>query len=270
MDAYREPKTVVASDEEILREVSDFLELKRQFEESFRQARDMKDPVPFYSLENAGRRFFTLEGIQEAIDDTYIRPGREYIGRLTDAGQKSDYLRNVRRAAAKGINIPFTERKIYGSKYAGRQLRKGLADPGMVGKTLRNVVNVIPGLNLLGDVFDVAEAVVGVARRDGVRQGQAKELAKEMAAQGLSLDDAMKYIESTPELQDLAGNIGADDFAKTAAYAAWTGGPSLNPIAAAAGAITAGDLQREKAIRNRMFKDEFMKASANSQQGMGF
>jgi hypothetical protein len=77
----------------------------------------------------------------------------------------------------------------------------------------------------------------------------------------MNIDQAMEYIESNVQLQDLAGNIGADDFGKTLAYGAFTGGPSLNPIAAAAGLITGTDLQREKAIRNRMFKEEFQRAS---------
>ena len=259
MDANREVKTV------------------RDMYEMYPETRPpqfLQEPVPFYSLENAGRRFFTREGIQEAIDDSYVQPYRQFMYNMKNPGGYTktvrDTYRGARRVAEEGIKVPFTSKVIPGSKFAGQAVKEELMRQGTSGKTLRAMVNVIPGLSLLGDVFDVAEAVVGVARRDGVRQGQAKELAKEMAAQGLSLDDAMKYIESTPELQDLAGNIGADDFAKTAAYAAWTGGPSLNPIAAAAGAITAGDLQREKAIRNRMFKDEFMKASANAQQGMGF
>lgn len=217
-----------------------------------------------YSPRNVGRRMFTLEGAREAIQENYIDPGRAYYERASSGGVISpERLKGYR----KGVNIPFTEKAIPGTRFAGEKFATALEGTGKGAKTLRNVVNFIPGLNLIGDVYDVAEAVVGVARGDKERQGQAKALAREMANQGLSLDEAMTYIESTHDLQDLAGNIGADDFAKTAAYAAFTGGPSLNPVAAAAGAITAGDLQREKGIRNRMFKEEFLKASTGAMQG---
>lgn len=224
-----------------------------------------------YSLDNVRRRFLTPGGWQDAIEDTYIEPTRAYLERTATPGSMApDRIRNF----TKGLQVPFNERlpenigmitkggkkvarTIPGTRFAGTNLALGLKKSN----ALRTAINFIPGLNLVGDVFDVGEAVVGVLRGDRERQNQAKQLARELASSGMNLDQAMDYVESNSQLQDLAGNIGIDDFGKTLAYGAFTGGPSLNPIAAAAGLITGSDLQREKAIRNRLFKEEFQRAS---------
>lgn len=144
-----------------------------------------------------------------------------------------------------------------GSRFAGTKL----ADAAQSTKAVARVINMIPGLNLIGDVFDVGEAIVGVARGDRQRQGQARQLAQQMAASGMTLDQAMGAIESQGgQLESLVGNQGVDDFGKTLAYGAFTGLPSLNPIAGLAGLVTAGDLQWEKHRRNQIFKEEFKRA----------
>lgn len=222
-----------------------------------------------YSFDNFRRRFTTIDGVKEAIDDSYVEPYRQLKENLkTPFGTTKD-VENTIKNAPEGFKLPGSKflreegLNAPGSKFAGKVLAKGLENSGFTGKALRGVVNFIPGLNLIGDVFDVGEAVVGVIRGDEERQGQAKELAKQMAASGMSLDQAMTEIESNEELQDLAGNMGLDDWRKTLTYGAFTGGPSLNPIAAAAGLITGADLQREKSIRNRMFKEQFIKSQLN-------
>jgi hypothetical protein len=224
-----------------------------------------------YSLDNVRRRFLTPGGWRDALEDTYIEPGKAYLERTATPGYMApDRIRNF----TKGLEVPFNERlpknigtitkggkevarTIPGTRFAGTNLALGLKNSN----ALRTAINFIPGLNLVGDVFDVGEAVVSVLRGDRERQNQAKQLARELASSGMNLDQAIDYVESNAQLQDLAGNIGIDDFGKTLAYGAFTGGPSLNPIAAAAGLITGTDLQREKAIRNRMFKEEFQRAS---------
>lgn len=225
-----------------------------------------------YSLDNVRRRFLTPGGWRDALEDTYIEPGKAYLERTATPGYMApEKIENFR----KGLQVPFNERlpesigkmtndagetvarTIPGTRFAGEKLAQGLEKSN----ALRTAVNFIPGLNLVGDVFDVGEAVVSVLRGDRERQNQAKQLARELASSGMNLDQAIDYVESNAQLQDLAGNIGIDDFGKTLAYGAFTGGPSLNPIAAAAGFITGTDLQREKAIRNRMFKEEFQRAS---------
>jgi len=221
---------------------------------------------------NFHRRMMTPGGWKEAagemidgVNDYTSRFGSPYLDdKFVENLQKGIQIRGpqeartivrnngdtINRVAREAVNVP-------GSKYAGN----AIADAATKFKPLARAINVIPGLNLLGDIFDVGEAVVGVARKDKVRQGEARQLAQQMAASGMSLDQALQTIEQGGgQLESLVGNQGLDDFGKTAAYAAFTGVPSLNPIAAVAGLITAGDLQWEKYRRNQIFRNEFMKA----------
>jgi hypothetical protein len=200
----------------------------------------------------ARRRMTTPQGFAEAGQEMLSR-SKDYLDNFASPVADPGMIRGLKG----GLNVPFTGAKVPGSRFAGQKMAKAIN----ASKGLRQAINVIPGLNLIGDIFDVGEAIVGVARKDKVRQGQARDLAQQMARTGMSLDDALAKIEyKGGELEGLVGNQGLDDFGKTLAYGAWTGLPSLNPIAGVAGLITAGDLQWEKHRRNQIFKEEFRRA----------
>ncbi|WP_017302608.1 hypothetical protein [Nodosilinea nodulosa] len=221
----------------------------------------MMQAEPKYSgMQYAAWRMLTPAGFADAGQEM-IDGAKAYAARAGSQQLPESFYEGARA----GINLPGSQRflgeakTIPGTQFAGSKL----ADAAEASTALRRAINVIPGLNLLGDVADVGAAIVGVARKDKVRQGQARELAQEMAQSGVSLDQAMQYINSGQggsQLQNLAGDQTAGDFGKTLAYGAFTGLPSLNPIAAVAGLVEAGDLQWEKHRRNQIFKDEFMKA----------
>ena len=132
------------------------------------------------------------------------------------------------------------------SKQTGRFAGKALASIG-------------PGLALLGAGFDVASLL----NSDQQGKDKAREMAINLVNQGYTdYDEIMALAQQNAGLESAIGDIGASDYAKTAAGVGLqagdilTGGP-LALVTAPLGALAQVDLQRKKAKRNEAFREQF-------------
>lgn len=151
------------------------------------------------------------------------------------------------------------------SKQTGRFAGKALASIG-------------PGLALLGAGFDVASLL----NSDQQGKDKAREMAINLVNQGYTdYDEIMALAQKNAGLESAIGDIGASDYAKTAAgiglqsgdilmaggagaAAGSVGGPigmgiggAIGIGSALIGSLAQVDLQRKKAKRNEAFREQF-------------
>jgi hypothetical protein len=120
------------------------------------------------------------------------------------------------------------------------------------------------GLAIAGGAFDI----YSLTKSNQQGEDEARDIARQFVKSGFTdYGSIMALAQSNPELERKIGNIGASDYAKTIAGIGLqavdflTGGP-LGLVTAPIGAVAQIDMQRDKAARNRAFRDEFEKALA--------
>jgi hypothetical protein len=138
------------------------------------------------------------------------------------------------------------------NEYAGSKLSRVMQVGGM-------------GLTVLGAGFDAASLLSG--NKKG--KEEARAMAQRLVDAGYTdYDQIMSLAQNDAQLESAIGDIGASDYAKTAAGVGLqatdilTGGP-LALITAPLGALAQVDLQRKKAGRNEAFREQFAQELIN-------